>query len=423
MTAIGVGIKTHNRRALFTRTFAQWRNMLPTGSVCVVVDDASDEPLVGGDYARGGSRYQLIRNDARLGVAMAQNQIITALMDAGCEHLFLADDDIYPKSPAWWKPYVDSPEPHLSYQWPNIGDDPASRFYDDKHFHVEFPRGVLLYADRSIIDKVGGMDPAYGAWGGEHVEWQARIHDAGLTTHPYADVIGSQHLWVEPRVGSTFPARERRRTFECTGIQWQKPRPRFVPYRQDRGVTPRDYDLGPAIVDTGQPYWPLRHVVDLKPAGTAVEFGVGSGTSTAIMAAHMPVVGFGSKLGLPEDWRPEFPKGSFAYDVPRVENATIIEGWFADTLPSFDFEALGYIGLVHMDADIYSSTATALKYIGPHLRVGTYIVWDEWFGYDGAERHEQLAWREFADRTGIGWTVVGHGEEQWVIRLTGRSAR
>lgn len=181
----------------------------------------------------------------------------------------------------------------------------------------------------------------------------------------------------------------------------------------------QDYDLGPAIVDTGQHYCALRHVIDMQPSGTAVEFGVGSGMSTHIMADHMPVVGFDSGKGLPEHWRAGFPKYSFRYGIPKVENATIVEGWFADSLPGFDFEALGYIGLVHFDADLYSSTATALKYIGPFLRVGTYLVFDEWYGYEGAEHHEQKAWKEFAADTGIGWTVVGHGPlEQWVIRIT-----
>lgn len=180
----------------------------------------------------------------------------------------------------------------------------------------------------------------------------------------------------------------------------------------------QDYGLGPVIPVDGLPYSALRYVVGLRPVGVAVEFGVGSGESTRIIADHMPVFGFDSGEGLPEDWRSEFPQGSFAYGIPTVENATITEGWFADALPGFDFEGLGYIGLVHFDADLYSSTATALKYVGPYLLPGTYCVFDEWYGYDGAEQHEQRAWREFADDTGIDWTVVGHTKlEQWVIRI------
>lgn len=180
----------------------------------------------------------------------------------------------------------------------------------------------------------------------------------------------------------------------------------------------QDYSLGPRITDDGQPYPMLRYVVP-KLVGSAVEFGVGSGTSTRIIADHMPVVGFDSGQGLPEDWRPEFPKHSLAYGIPEVDNAVIVEGWFEDTLPGADFGGLGFIGLVHLDADLYSSTATALKYVGPYLRLGAVVVFDEWHGYPTAEQHEQRAWREFADDTGISWTVIGHGREEWAIQIDG----
>lgn len=161
----------------------------------------------------------------------------------------------------------------------------------------------------------------------------------------------------------------------------------------------------------------LRAVLDLAPSGTAVEFGVGNGGSTHLIADHMPVVGFDSGEGLPEEWRPEYPKGSLAFGIPKVDNATIVQGWFDETLPGYDFGALGYIGLVHFDADLYSSTREALKHIGPHLQPGCYCVFDEFHGYPGWQNHEFLAWREFADETGITWTVVGHGDQQWAIRI------
>jgi hypothetical protein len=44
----------------------------------------------------------------------------------------------------------------------------------------------------------------------------------------------------------------------------------------------------------------------------------------------------------------------------------------------------------------------------------------EWHGFHGAgpDVHEQRAWRVFADPTGIGWTVTGHGFQQWAVRIT-----
>lgn len=148
-----------------------------------------------------------------------------------------------------------------------------------------------------------------------------------------------------------------------------------------------------------------------------MEFGVGKGESTRILAQRMPVIGFDAWLGLPTDWRPGFPKGSFAANPPNINNVEFVDGWYEDTLPEYDFTNLD-IGLVHIDCDLYSSTATALKYVGPHLLPGAFIIFDEWHGYDGAHHHEQQAWRDYAEPRSIAWTVIGHGEQSWSIQLT-----
>src|ERR1700752_2086506 len=80
------------------------------------------------------------------------------------------------------------------------------------------------------------------------------------------------------------------------------------------------YDLGPLIAD---PPALLRHVLAGRPPGTALEFGVGTGTSLRIIAQTMPVIGFDSFQGLPENWRDEFTKGAFACPYPLVHNAML----------------------------------------------------------------------------------------------------
>lgn len=176
----------------------------------------------------------------------------------------------------------------------------------------------------------------------------------------------------------------------------------------------RDYSLGPALGDDHLAV--LRHVLDLNPEGAALEFGVGSGTSLRMIADRMPVIGFDSFQGLPEKWRDGFDVGAFACEPPTVPGADLVVGQFSDTLPSFTWPER--VGLAHLDADLYSSTATVLEHLGPRLRPGCYIVFDEYHGYPGADgAHEQRAWREFADRTEINWTVIGHGPEQLAIRV------
>jgi hypothetical protein len=177
----------------------------------------------------------------------------------------------------------------------------------------------------------------------------------------------------------------------------------------------QDYGLGP-LVDPH--YALLRHILRRRPRGWALEFGVGTGGSLRLIAEVMPAVGFDSFDGLPEDWRDGFPRGSFACEPPdrdSINGASLRIGPFAETLPQFVWPYP--VGLVHIDCDLYSSTATVLEHLGPHLGAGCYVLFDEWHGYDGAEEHEQRAWREFADQTGIRWTVVGHSAQQWGIQI------
>lgn len=171
--------------------------------------------------------------------------------------------------------------------------------------------------------------------------------------------------------------------------------------------------LGPWLGE--RPHDTLTHVLGLRPTGHAAEFGVYRGTTLRMIADVMPVTGFDVFTGLPEDWRPGFDRGQFACQAPEIEGADLVVGLFADTLPSWKPPAP--LGLVHIDCDLYSSTETVLTHLEPHLGPGCYIVFDEFHGYATAERHEARAWASFEKRTGVDYDVIGHGREQWAIRL------
>ncbi|MGQ0422386.1 glycosyltransferase family 2 protein, partial [Bacillus sp. HC-Mk] len=84
---------------------------LPAGALVVVIDDGSKSAAV---VPNG---VQLVRHETSLGIVASKNASLTALMDAGCEHLFLWDDDAWPIADSWHLPYIESPEPHLAYQF------------------------------------------------------------------------------------------------------------------------------------------------------------------------------------------------------------------------------------------------------------------------------------------------------------------
>lgn len=175
---IGIGITTRNRPKVLAQALEAWEKYLPDGAELVIVDDASDEPADGATY----------RFEQNVGVARAKNKCLELLTDRGVEHLFLFDDDTWPVTEDWWQPYVESSEPHLMHAWGDI------HYQTGDLIGYQWPKGCMLYAERRVLDRVGGMDPVFGLWGCEHMSWSDRIHNAGLTTCRYQDVPDSHEL-------------------------------------------------------------------------------------------------------------------------------------------------------------------------------------------------------------------------------------
>jgi ABC-2 type transport system ATP-binding protein len=156
--------------------------------------------------------------------------------------------------------------------------------------------------------------------------------------------------------------------------------------------------------------------------GMALEFGVYSGRTLRVIAEARKVFGFDSFQGLPEDWRAGFPAGTFAVDEPpEIPGAELVIGWFEDTLPGFLAAHPEPVAFLHIDADLYSSARTVLRHVGPRLRPGSVVVFDEYLGYPGWPDHEYRAWREFTAETGVRFRYEGYtrDDEQVVLRITG----
>ncbi|MBF4165668.1 glycosyltransferase family 2 protein [Enterobacter hormaechei] len=190
---IGIAITTHNRADALKRALAQHQQFLPQGALVVVIDDGSKPP------AEVFEDVQLLRHETSLGIVASKNASLSALMDAGCEHLFLWDDDAWPIADNWHLPYIESAEPHLAYQFLDLAGtnklkDMAVLYRDNKHIAYTGQRGVMLYYHRSAIEKVGGFDRVYGRGMYEHPDLALRIHNAGLSTWAFADVVGSEKL-------------------------------------------------------------------------------------------------------------------------------------------------------------------------------------------------------------------------------------
>jgi hypothetical protein len=115
------------------------------------------------------------------------------------------------------------------------------------------------------------------------------------------------------------------------------------------------------------------------------------------------VHGFDTFAGLPEYWREGFPKGTFNVSPERLrlrKNCLLHKGLFQDTLPLFLEDEKNDARFIHIDCDLYSSTEAALRILAPRIRLGTVIVFDEYFNYPGWQEHEHKAFREFLLKTG-----------------------
>lgn len=153
----------------------------------------------------------------------------------------------------------------------------------------------------------------------------------------------------------------------------------------------------------------------VRVTGAYLEFGVFRGESLNYIAGKVPharVHGFDSFDGLPEDWRPEYPRGVFQLSNPGAlrfaGNVEIHRGWFSDTLPSFAQTLQEDIAFLHVDSDLYSSAVEIFTLLAGRLVSGTVILFDEYYNHPGWRDDEHKAFLEFAQRTGKSFQYIGH---------------
>lgn len=171
----------------------------------------------------------------------------------------------------------------------------------------------------------------------------------------------------------------------------------------------------------------LKHAIAQVsiPSGLYCEFGVFEGTTVNFIAPLIypeKIHGFDSFEGLPDDWRPGFPKGLFNMEarLPQVrDNVILHQGLFDQTLPEFIAREDGQFAFIHVDCDIFASAKTIFDLAGPRITQGTVIVFDEFFNYETWERHEYKAFQEFIAETRHRFQFIGYTptNEQLAVKI------
>lgn len=142
------------------------------------------------------------------------------------------------------------------------------------------------------------------------------------------------------------------------------------------------------------------------------EFGVAAGHSFMWWVSRSThndcrFFGFDTFEGLPEAWG-TFSMSDMAASVPVIDDARVkfLKGLFQDTVPVFlkgFAHKEGRLKIIHLDADLFSSTLYALTSMAPYLRKGDILIFDEF----NVPNHEFQAFRIFSESYYIKTRLLG----------------
>jgi len=167
--------------------------------------------------------------------------------------------------------------------------------------------------------------------------------------------------------------------------------------------------------DYNKRYQLYQYVIDtagLKEAPIQfIEFGVSAGHSIKWWAEHIchpdsRFFGFDTFEGLPENWG-TFSKGDMNSRIPQIddERITFVKGLFQESVPNFirDKNLRQHRKVIHLDADLFSSTLYALTSMAPLLQPGDILLFDEF----NVPNHEFLAFKMFTESYYISPKLMG----------------
>lgn len=212
----------------------------------------------------------IIQHETNKCVGAAKNTAIQYLMDLGCEHIFIMEDDILIKDEKVFEQYIQQSAitgiKHLNFglhgpankkgstgfkdlsDRKDVDGEPNPRLvipYPDGIKIVLYPNcvGAFSYYHRSVIEKIGLFDPAFkNAW--EHVEHTFQAIKSGF--HPpfwyFADIENSWKFLTD------IPNSIENSTIARTPEWNENFRKGTLWYKKKHGVTPTETTLQPPQV-------------------------------------------------------------------------------------------------------------------------------------------------------------------------------
>jgi O-methyltransferase len=179
--------------------------------------------------------------------------------------------------------------------------------------------------------------------------------------------------------------------------------------------------------DSTKRYALYKHVVDTLSLNDEpidyLEFGVFEGLSfkwwvAACSNSNSRFYGFDTFEGLPEKWG-LFSKGEMtAGYIPQIDDTRVKfeKGLFQETVPNFLLThnlRNGKRKIIHLDADLFSSTLYALTSLGPFLKKGDVLMFDEF----NVPNHEFFAYKIFSDAYYIKTKLIAAANNYYQVAL------
>lgn len=181
---VGIGITTYNRPEYLKQCLEGIRKLAGTYDALYVFNDGSTSDYSEIESEVGSVPGVYYRSDANKGVAYAKNWLLKEMLAAGCDYLFLVEDDIIAKDPKAITEYIRLSQESGIEHWGFAHHGKANK---GKLMHRT--RGIDLYRNpigawcmytRKVIEEVGFFDERFiNAW--EHVEHSWRVAKAGYT--------------------------------------------------------------------------------------------------------------------------------------------------------------------------------------------------------------------------------------------------
>lgn len=126
------------------------------------------------------TQFYVYTDFERKGVAHARNECIENLYNAGCDYIFLFDDDTYPIKYGWQDYFI---EEHLRSGIHCFGN-PSNhgtvyRTIDDINYW-QWAMAQFHFMTRKMVETVGYYNPEYVTYGWEDVGYMYRARKSGL---------------------------------------------------------------------------------------------------------------------------------------------------------------------------------------------------------------------------------------------------